>query len=288
MDTRPASRADIPLAAELNARWDTAWFGAPESDEAEVGERFDHVPSFETDSRVFSDGGRVLAVALHNPNDPWFVSEPDQAFIDLVADDLIAWYASFDQPKLDVLDRDEALRSKLAAHGWQHVRSSFELVRSVSAGWTLAEPRYPAGVEVRPFTPDDAAAMHHLVYVDAGWADIPGHPHREFADWRKLFIPETAVPELQVLAWRGERLVGISTGRIFSDGTGWIAQLAVARDERGSGLGRALLLDGLRRRRDAGAGLLGLSVQADNRNALGLYLDTGLRIDREYLEYRPA
>ena len=130
--------------------------------------------------------------------------------------------------------------------------------------------------------------MYQLIYVDAGWAEVPGHPHREFDDWRDLFITDTTVPDLQVLAWRGDRLVGVSTGRIFSDGTGWIAQLAVAKDERGNGLGRALLLDGLRRRRDAGATVLGLAVQAENRNALDLYLDAGLEIDREWMEYRPS
>lgn len=288
MQSRPASRADIPLAAELNARWETAWFGAPESDEGEIGERFDQVASFETDSRVFGDRDRVLAIAMHNPHDPWFVTDPDQHLTGLIADDLIEWYSSFDKPKLDVLDRDEVMRSKLAARGWQPARSSFELVRPVSANWTIAEPHYPDGVEVRPFTTEQADAMYHLIYVDAAWAEVPGHPQRPFDDWRNLFITDTTVPDLQVLAWRGGRLVGVSTGRIFSDGTGWIAQLAVARDERGQGLGRALLLDGLRRRRDAGATLLGLSVQADNRNALGLYLDTGLQIDREWMEYRPA
>jgi len=107
-------------------------------------------------------------------------------------------------------------------------------------------------------------------------ADIPG------------FDSVSIEPAQQVLAWRGDRLVGASIGRIFADGTGWIAQLAVARDERGNGLGRALLLDSLRRRQAGGATALGLQVQADNRNALNLYLNTGLQIDREWMEYRPS
>jgi ribosomal protein S18 acetylase RimI-like enzyme len=288
MQSRPATRDDIAATAELVARAETFWFGAPEEDEEEVGEHFDHVAAFETDSRVFIDDDRLVAVAMHNAYDSWFVTDPDQDVTRAVADDLISWYATFENSHVDVLDRDEAMRSALSAHGWRHARSSFELVRPVSADWTIAEPRYPDGVELRPFTTDDASAMYHLIYVDAGWADIPGHPQREFDDWRHLFITDTTVPELQVLAWRGERLVGASTGRIFSDGTGWIAQLAVAKDERGNGLGRALLLEGLRRRREAGATVLGLAVQAENRNALNLYLDAGLQIDREWMEYRPA
>ena len=38
----------------------------------------------------------------------------------------------------------------------------------------------------------------------------------------------------------------------------------------------------------AGATSLGLSVQAENRGALKLYLGVGLRIDREWMEYVPA
>ena len=286
--TRAAEPADVPLAAALCARSDTAWFGAPEHDKQEIGEFFELVDDFETGSRMFFDGERLIAVALHNATDAWFVTDPDQDVTRHVADDLIAWYSGFAEPKMEALDRDSALRAALEARGWRHHRSSFELIREVSDDWTLAAPSYPSGVEVREFSIDDAAAMYHLIYVDADWASIPGHPHRDFDGWRALFITDSTTSEQQVLAWRADRLVGVSTGRIFSDGTGWIAQLAVARDERGNGLGRALLLDSLRRRQAGGATALGLQVQADNRNALNLYLDAGLRVDREWMEYRPA
>jgi ribosomal protein S18 acetylase RimI-like enzyme len=286
--SRPASPEDLPAATELARRADTAWFGAPERDQDEIGEYFEQVADFETGSRMFFDGGRLVAVALRNDTDAWFETDPDQEVTRRVSDALIGWYAGFDKPKMEALDRNFAMRSALEAHGWRHQRSSFELMREVTDGWTLDVPSYPPGVEVRDFSRDDAEAMYHLIYVDAGWADVPGHPHREFEGWRSLFITESTAPEQQVLAWRGDRLVGVSIGRIFSDGMGWIAQLAVARNERGNGLGRALLLDALRLRRDGGATMLGLQVQADNRNALNLYLDAGLHIDREWMEYRPT
>ena len=91
-----------------------------------------------------------------------------------------------------------------------------------------------------------------------------------------------------MLAWRGDRLVGASLGRIFSDGAGWVSQLAVAQDERGRGIGKALLLETLRQRRGRAAPpSLGLGVMAHNRGALGLYLGVGLRIDREWLAFEP-
>ncbi len=134
----------------------------------------------------------------------------------------------------------------------------------------------------------DLGAVHRLIYVDAGWADVPGHPDRPFDQWREIFVTDKEEPEQQVLAWRDGRLVGVSMGRIFSDGAGWVSQLAVAKSERGRGLGRALLLESLRRRVAAGATLLGLSVQAANRGAIGLYLDVGPRpIDREWQHCTP-
>lgn len=284
--SRPATLDDVPAATELARRADTAWFGAPERDEGEISEYFTQVDDFETGSRLFFAGDRLVAVALRNHTDTWYEIDPDVTRE--VADHVIGWYTGFDNPKMEALDRNSALRDALESRGWRHHSSSFELMRDVGEDWTPAAPEYPPGVAVRAFGVGDAAAMYHLIYTEAGWADVPGHPHREFDGWRSLFITGTTDPEQQVLAWRGDRLVGVSIGRIFADGTGWIAQLAVARDERGNGLGRALLLDGLRRRQAGGATRLGLQVQAENRNALDLYLKTGLQIDREWMEYRPA
>ncbi|HEY8301035.1 MAG TPA: GNAT family N-acetyltransferase [Jatrophihabitans sp.] len=286
MHTRPATPDDLPQITELTVRSDTAWFGAPEHDESEVGEYLDQVGDLATDSCLFVDGDRLIAAAFRNATDTWYVIDPDA--VAGIADELIAWIAGSEDPKTPVLDRDSVLRAALDRHGWTHRSSMFDLLRPVSNDWEIAEPVWPDGVATREFTPEDAEAIHHLIYVEAGWAEVPGHPHRDFADWRPIFVTEHSRPEVQTLAWRGDRLVGVAMGRIFSDGTGWIAQLAVAKPERGQGLGRALLLDGLRRRRDAGATMLGLSVQAANRNALDLYLDAGLVIDREWMEYRPG
>lgn len=286
MQSRPATRDDIAATAGLSARSETFWFGAPELNEDEIAEYFDQVGSFEADSRVFFDGERLLAVALHNPTDAWFVIDPELAH--LVAPELIEWYSSFENPHMDVLDRDEAMRTALERRGWRHRRSMFDLVRPVTSDWSIAEPAWPPGITVRDFSVDDARAMYDLVYLEANWSDVPGHPHRDFAAWRSLFLTDTTDAHQQVLAFRGERLVGVSIGRIFSDKTGWIAQLAVATTEQGNGIGRALLLESLHRRCAAGATALGLGVQADNRNALGLYLSVGLTVDREWMEYHLA
>ena len=91
-----------------------------------------------------------------------------------------------------------------------------------------------------------------------------------------------------MLAWRAERLVGVALGKTFSDGTGWVSQVAVARDQQGRGIGSALLTEAFRRRLGAGATQIGLGVSAANPHALRLYQRLGLEIDREWMAYRPV
>jgi ribosomal protein S18 acetylase RimI-like enzyme len=284
--TRPATLADLSELAALQARWETAWLGGVESDADEVRETLEPCIPLAGHSRLVLDGPSIVGAAWWHGHESSFLVDPavDAGPAGAV---LLDWLATTDVDHLDVLGEDTALQATLTARGWRHDRSAFDLIRAVTPDWVLDEPRWDDGIEVRPSEPDDAAAMHRLLYVDAGWADIAGHPHRSFDEWRSLFVTPADKPEQQVLAWRGERLVGVATGRLFSDGGGWIAQLAVARNERGHGLGRALLLEGLRRRQAAGATSLGLSVQATNRAALALYLSVGLGIEREWMNFVP-
>ena len=286
MNARPAAAAtDLAALTELYRRWDTARFGAPEHDADEVRETFGPEDGWDGRSRLLFDGERLVAAAWYWSGETTLLVDPEIDPAPSYAE-LIRWLAERHVP-LDALAADTALLDTLRAAGWVHERSSFELIRAVSAEWSPAEPSWPEGVTITDLAGADLAAVHRLIYVDAGWADVPGHPDRPFEQWREIFVTDKEAPEQQVLAWRGDRLVGASMGRIFSDGAGWVAQLAVARAERGRGLGRALLLESLRRRVAAGAVLLGLSVEAANRSAIGLYLDVGLTVDREWMHFVP-
>lgn len=284
--TRAATLADIPAIAALHGRWETAWLGRVECDEDEVRETLQPCLTSDEHTRLVLDGESVIGAAWWHGRESTLVIDPEVDAVP-VRTELLDWSAGTGIDHLDVIGGDRELQAALAARGWQHDHSAFDLARPVTEEWQLEPPRWPEGVELRDLTDADHPAMHRLIYADAGWAEIPGHHPREFHEWHALFVPDFATPDQQVLAWRGERLVGVSTGRIFSDGSGWIAQLAVARDERGRGLGRALLLEALRRRRDAGATTLGLSVQATNRAALDLYLSVGLAVTQEWLNFRP-
>jgi ribosomal protein S18 acetylase RimI-like enzyme len=284
MEVRPATPADLPSIDELQRRHDMAWFGASEHSIEEVAEFLDYADPLAENSLLVFDGGKLLGVALRFGPDTGLTVDPQAAAAPVYAR-LLPWFA--ERPGYtEVLSRDEAAIGALEAAGWRYYKSTFDLMIDVTPELQLAEPVWPDGITLREFDVSEVAAIHHLIYVDAGWAEVPGHPYREFDEWRRLFITEHTVASQQVIAYRGERVVGVAMGRTWHDGTGWISQLAAAKDERGRGLGRALLLEALRRRVAAGATSLGLSVQAENRAALRIYLEAGLQINREFRTYR--
>lgn len=286
LHARPATGADVPALLDLQQRWDKHWFGAPEHDEAEVRESFDRVDPLSEHSRLLHYGDRLVAAAWWwKDDDTSLLADPQQQVVEpaVAYDDLLPWLVSSGTAHVEALERDDQLRSALARHGWEHHLSQFELMRDAAG---LPTPTWPVGVTTSSLG-DDAEAVYRVIYDEAGWADIPGHGRRGFDEWRGLFLPDDVDPEQQVLAWQDERLVGVALGRIFSDGTGWVAQVAVPSDQQGRGLGTALLLAAFGRRSAAGAARLGLGVSAANAAALRLYLSIGLEVDREWMAYRP-
>jgi mycothiol synthase len=281
LDARPASDADVPAVVQLQAAWEAHWFGAPEQDEAELRESFDRVDPLATRSRLLHSDGRLVAAAWWwHPAHSTLLVDPEVDATPLY-EVLVPWLARSGADVTEALDCDQVLRDALTRHGWRHARSSFELTRDASA---VAEPEWPVGVTTSRLDAH-AAEVHRLVYEEARWADIPGHSSRTFGEWQSLFLGADVDPDLQVLAWRDGRLVGAAVIRVFSDGMGWVSQLAVAPDERGKGLGTALLAESFRRLLSTGADKLGLAVSAANVDALRLYRGVGLEVHREWMAY---
>jgi len=269
--------ADLSEITALQSAYDTAWFGEPEHDEDEVREWLE----LGNRSCVVRDGERIVAAAVVWRTGSSAMIDPG-ADVDAVARLVVPWLTEAGAPATEALDRDAALRAVLVDAGWRYAYSTFELFRAVEPGWERPAPVWPDGVRVRPFEPGDEPALHDMIFRDAAWADVPGHHFRELDEWRAIFLKGERPEDRPLLAVRDDGIVGAALPRLFSDGTGWIAQLAVARSERGRGLGRALLLatyDALVR---GGATKLGLGVLAANQSALRLYVGVGLRVDREW------
>ncbi len=107
--------------------------------------------------------------------------------------------------------------------------------------------------------------------------------------WRRRQI-ETRPhdPALWVIAWAADRhgdpqIVGECLGRASEQGgphDGWIGIVGVHPDWRGRGLGRAVLVRGLRTLQRAGFERASLHVAAENDPALKLYRSQGMEAVR--------
>jgi ribosomal protein S18 acetylase RimI-like enzyme len=259
---------------------DAAWSGASEVSAEEAGEVVDQHGLgvvFERDGRVAGyaasgEGGETFVLA--DPGD-----DPGPALVALVA-----WLEERGRHEVDTYAADARRIAWLEARGFTHRRSFFDLQRGIDP--PLAPAVWPSGVAIARYRRgDDDEAVHRLMYVHAAWGEVPGHTELSLDGWRSMLAPEYRA----WVARRDGHPVGWVAGRVFSDGRGWIEQLAVARSARGQGLGRALLLHSLAELRSRGATALALGVQGENENASRLYRDIGFEVMREWRVYgRPT
>jgi ribosomal protein S18 acetylase RimI-like enzyme len=283
---RPLTAADAPRLLALSNAQDRAWWGQDETDEDEVTQRLRLAGDLERRSRGVEAPqglvGAALSFGSHDDTDVVIDPALDPDVRRQVEDTLLGWVLEAGIGKLESPAHDAGRLGSLARHGFVPAWSSFELERSPEL--PLPDAPLPVGVDLRPFDRDEhAAAVHTLLY--RFWTEVPTHRHRDLDEWRELFLGHAGFDAgQQVVAWRGEQPVGVAICRTYSGDAGWIMQLGVAPEERGSGLGRALLVEAAAR---LGAleevATVGLAVVARNVNALGLYRSAGFEITREWV-----
>jgi mycothiol synthase len=178
----------------------------------------------------------------------------------------------------------------LEANGYRAIRYWFNMERPTLDD--LPEPEFPDGVEVRPvreehlrqiFDVEVAAFRDHFGGID----DTPEAFERLVRDPRRD-------SSLWVVAWHGDEIVGESLNRVngaenaaLGIARGWINAVGVLRPWRRKGIGRALVLEGMRILRDAGMTSAGLAVDAENpHGALGLYESLGFAVSQRGRIYR--
>jgi ribosomal protein S18 acetylase RimI-like enzyme len=248
---------------------DAAWSGAPSVSAEEAGEFVDSFPlgvvvGDWAGYAAVGEGGQLLLL------DP--AQDPAPAL-----EVLVGWLAAQGRHEIDAYAADVRRIAWLTERGFAHRRSMFDLVRGVEP--RPAAPAWPPGIGVRAFEQDvDVEAIHRLVYVDAAWTEVPGHHERSLEGWR-------ARNDRGWVAERDRRPVGWASVRQFGDGRGVVEQLAVARDHRGLGIGRALLLHSLADLGAQGASSFALGVQGANANAIDLYRNVGFEVEREWRVY---
>ncbi|PRY11135.1 mycothiol synthase [Kineococcus rhizosphaerae] len=179
-------------------------------------------------------------------------------------------------------------RALAARRGWARVRELLRLERPAAGLLDLEVPDLPAGLTVRPFEPgadDDAWVALNA----AAFATHPEQGRWTVEDLRARFTEAWFDPSLLLLAQDADGLVASCWMKV-EDGHGELYVLGVAPGRSGAGLGRALLVRGLRAVAAASAvDTVDLYVDGDNVPAVKLYARLGFEraaVDVQYA--RPA
>jgi mycothiol synthase len=174
----------------------------------------------------------------------------------------------------DVAERNAAARRLLEAAGWRATQRYWRMRLELDA--RPSAPRWPPGAAVGPMRPGhDDAAVHAL--VARAFSEIEGDVPRSLEEWRKARARPGFDAALAHLAEVDGRLAGAAICERWAEGTGFVAELAVATPYRGRGLGRALLLASMEAFHARGLARAELGVHARNRTGVALYESVGMR-----------
>jgi mycothiol synthase len=144
------------------------------------------------------------------------------------------------------------------------------LIMKRDLGDDLPESEPSAGITIRTFRPgQDENAW--LAVNAAAFADHPEQGSITRDDLDDRMAEPWFDPAGFFVATAGEQLLGFHWTKQHQDHLGEVYVLGVAPDAAGRGLGKALLLTGLRHLRERGNTTVELYVEADNPAAVGLY-----------------
>jgi mycothiol synthase len=183
-------------------------------------------------------------------------------------------------------EKAAGLCEELESRGFTFDRFSFRMTAPLDD--EPAEPEWPEGISVRPFTQDDARRVY--VVQEETFSDLEDHSPLSYEDWTYWSFRDGFDPELWFLAEADGELVGVVLCRPEFEGDatfGWVSVLGVRKPWRGRGLGLALLRHAFREMRARGKTRVGLGVDAENATgAVRLYERAGMQVARRRLSYR--
>lgn len=272
---RPGTAEDVATVTELFALHDLVEFGWLEMEPSDIEEIFDT----EGDTWLAHDGERPVGFAhLRHNGECDTVTDP--AYQGSLRHDLVELVVNTARQKgIPHLEHWAGAGEHLTApalrpFGFEHAVTTWRMERHLDT--ELPEAAWPDDVELSPFVRERDSVAAWSTVQDAFRGTGFSH-ERSHEEWSRMLLD---VGYDVICARRGGELVGCAVhGMRLSKGH--VAQLAVLPGERGTGLGRALLLESFRR--DAARGLpTTLTVDGRNATALRLYQGVGMIIDREY------
>lgn len=178
-------------------------------------------------------------------------------------------------------ENEHAARALLEADGyeraWEGWLFGIELEREPDP------PPLPAGYAIRDFIPArDERAVHGV--IETAFGEWPDAEEETFEDWAAETLGRPGFAPEQIAVVVHDREIVAAAVLIHEAGETWVAQLAVAREHRGRGLARALLVHAFAIAWRAGVRHIGLATDS-RTGARGLYEHVGMRVTRTAWEY---
>jgi mycothiol synthase len=298
-ELRPPRDEDVPRLVELRNE-DYAEVGDPPNAGAETITIDWHGPGFDRErhARVALIDGRVVGYVTAFKLDGRFV------FVDGYVDRatrgrgagsaMLEWGLDLARTEFGMTEvhlhapttRPDALHLIEEVPGIAYARTFYRMRRDAPA--SVPPPVWPEGIELVPMKGEElaraTAAAQHASFVDH-WNYFPV-PVEDYLHW---MTEELHDPDLWLIAMHDEQIAGFCVNAMDGEGdlrVGWIGQLGTAPPFRKRGLGRALLLEGVRRLAARGCPSVTLGVDAENpTGALKLYRTAGFEVVRETRRY---
>ena len=195
------------------------------------------------------------------------------------------------------LDIEHADRALFADQGYVPIRFGFEMRRFLTGA--LPEHPLPAGLDIRPVTPETERAIFHA--DNEAFEDHWGHREPGEGDFVARFRGPDVDTRLWRVAWDGDEVAGVVMNAIFRGENAelgiqraWLDHVSVRRRWRGRGLAKALCAASFQALRDEGMTEAWLGVDGSNpTGALQLYESLGFAVGRRWQAFgrpmdRPA
>jgi mycothiol synthase len=178
---------------------------------------------------------------------------------------------------------NDAAIALLEQRGYHPVRHFYRM--TIDLREPPPQPRWPVGLEPRPFGRKHAEAFHNA--SQEAFAEEWGHRPRTFEDFlrHRVEAPGASL-DLWLGVWDGDEIAATMICDARRYGMGWIASLGVRPAWRRRGLGLALLHHAFGEFWRRGERTIGLGVDAENSTgATRLYERAGMRAVFEAVVY---
>ncbi len=276
---RAATPADLDDVFELLTARSRAAFGTSELRRDQLAQAWKLAG---TDRLVARERGLVGYAELDAAHDVQIAAiDPDvnDALLESISERASA--RGFSSLSAVVVPEDVPFHALVSRASFTHRGDVLRMWRTIDAA-PLAPAAWPSGITVRTFEGADAKRVHALLDDAYAWDETyAARPHDDWVAW--MTEHDEFDPELWFLVERDRELVACALNWRAHDGRGWVKDIVVRADERGHGLGRALLEHTFAVYAAHGAQRVGLKVDAGNpTGAPELYARVGFEVDRRY------